>query len=112
MDVPSGFRAALQRAQRPAVVVTDAAFVGIAAVGDAVVGMPSGNGAALYLADRDGGGTGGKGRTDRGPPVTAAAVTAVGGNGERQQRQGQDAEKQFFEFHGRDLLKTDILLIG
>lgn len=61
--------------------------------------VPPGDGAALHLADGDGG-VDGLRRLDR-PPVAAAAVTAVGGDGQRQQRQGQDAENDLFEPHGR-----------
>jgi len=100
MGMPPGFGAALQGAERPAVVVADAAFVGVAAVSDAIVDMPPGGGAARCLADGDGG-IGGLGGADGPPAVAAAAVMAMGGGGQRQKRQGQDAEEYLFEFHER-----------
>ena len=71
--------------------------MGIPAVSDAVVNMPSGGVAALYLTDGDrGNGLGGPNG-----PAMAAAVVAMGRNGQRQQRQGQDAEERLFELHVR-----------
>lgn len=97
MGMPPGFGTSLQGTKGAAVVVTDTAFMGITAVGDAAVGVPSGKIAARHLADGDCGGAGG---TD-GLAVATAAVAAMGGDGQRQQRQGQNAEKDLFELHKR-----------
>ncbi len=100
MGVPPGGSAALHRAEGAAVVVAYAVFMDIAAIGDTVVDMPPGEGAAVHWTDGDAGGSGG-GSNRGSAAMVSTAVVAMGGNGQRQQRQGQDAEDDLFESHNR-----------